>query len=82
MNKIKWHKKAKKQLKRIGDSTVQNRIYEAVDTLKSFPNCQNVKKLTDRDDYRLKVGRYRVFFTVDLRIISIEEVKKRDERTY
>lgn len=47
MNKIKWHKKAKKQLKRIGDSTVQNRIYEAVDALKSFPNCQNVKKLTD-----------------------------------
>lgn len=82
MNQIKWHKRAKKQLRRIGDSKVQNTIYTAVDALKSFPNCQNVKKLTNRDDYRLRVGKYRVIFTVDLRIISIEEVKKRDENTY
>ena len=34
--------------------------------------------------YRLRVGNYRVFFDFDgaVRIVSIEEVKKRDERTY
>lgn len=34
--------------------------------------------------YRLRVGRYRVFFefTREIKIIRIEEVKKRDEHTY
>jgi mRNA-degrading endonuclease RelE of RelBE toxin-antitoxin system len=37
-----------------------------------------------RYGYRLRVGRYRVLFDhVDvIRIIKIQEVKKRDERTY
>ncbi len=82
MNRIKWHKRAKKQLLRIGDTTIQNRIYAAVDSLRLFPNCMNVKKLANREDYRLRVGNYRVLFTVALEIISIEEVKKRDDRTY
>lgn len=35
-------------------------------------------------DYRLRVGRYRVLFNCEeeIKIIRIEEVKKRDERTY
>jgi len=35
-------------------------------------------------DYRLQMGDFRVFFEFDgdVRIIDIEEVKKRDERTY
>lgn len=34
--------------------------------------------------YRLRVGRYRIFFSNDdaISIITIEEVKKRDDRTY
>jgi len=36
------------------------------------------------DGYRLRVGSYRVLFdwNSDIHIVSIEEVKKRDERTY
>jgi len=34
--------------------------------------------------YRLRVGQYRVLFdwTVEIRIVEIHEVRKRDERTY
>jgi len=45
----------------------------------------NIKKLTDHHyDYRLRVGDYRVLFNVHecIEIISIEEVMKRDGRTY
>ena len=42
----------------------------------------NVKKLKNRDDFRLRVGRWRVFFTDTLHILYIEEIKKRDEHTY
>jgi mRNA-degrading endonuclease RelE of RelBE toxin-antitoxin system len=50
-----------------------------------MPNCQNVKALVNNQyPYRLRVGNYRVFFDFDdtLKIVSIEEVKKRDEHTY
>jgi mRNA interferase RelE/StbE len=50
-----------------------------------MPDCQGVKALTNhRYGYRLRVGRYRVLFDYDgeVRIVEIQEVKKRDERTY
>lgn len=47
--------------------------------------ARNVKALAHHEyGYRLRVGNYRVFFDFDgaVRIVSIEEVRKRDERTY
>jgi mRNA-degrading endonuclease RelE of RelBE toxin-antitoxin system len=82
MNQIKWQKKALKQLRKIKNIRTRNRIYDAVDTLRHFPDCRNAKKLVDREEYRLRVGNWRVFFTADLNIIYIEEVKKRNETTY
>ena len=82
---VDWKKKARKQLDKIDNRQTRNEIYDAVTTLCNFPNVEQVKKLTShRYDYRLRVGRYRVFFDVGdaVRIISIEEVKKRDDRTY
>jgi mRNA interferase RelE/StbE len=82
MNKIRWQKKALGQLRKIKDQKAQVKIYDAVDTLRYFPNCQNVKKLASRKDYRLRVGNWRVIFTANLEIIFIEEVKRRNENTY
>ncbi|MFQ5434480.1 MAG: type II toxin-antitoxin system RelE/ParE family toxin [Anaerolineae bacterium] len=80
---VEWARKAIRQLKRF-DRQHQKQIVVAVRSLKNWPNCEHVKFLKDRAGYRLRVGRYRVFFEVEksLRIIMIEEVKKRDERTY
>ncbi|NBI12482.1 type II toxin-antitoxin system RelE/ParE family toxin [[Haemophilus] felis] len=76
-------RKAMKQLRRIPESDV---IIDKCEELKSFPYCQNVKSLTNHKyPYRFRVGRYRVFFKLigdTLNIVSVEEVKKRDERTY
>lgn len=50
-----------------------------------MPDCLNVKKLVNHQyDYRLRVGNYRVMFNFDgiIHVVSIEEVKKRDEHTY
>lgn len=84
MNDIQWRRKAQKQLLKLPRQD-QGRIIDAVDTLANFPDCKNIKPLTNHPcPYRLRVGRYRVLFDHDgiCRIISIEEVKKRDERTY
>lgn len=82
MKNIQWRPKALRQLKKINDHQTKKTIYNAVSELKNFPDCQNIKKLKNRNDYRLRVGRWRVFFTESLEILYIEEVKKRDENTY
>lgn len=85
MNLIDWKPKALKQLVKIGEDATRRRIFTEVQALADFPACQGVKKLTNHDySYRLRVGNYRVFFEFDgvVKIIEIEEVRKRDERTY
>lgn len=82
---IDWKNKAQKQLAKISGRETRDAIYDTAQTLCNFPAVEHVKKLTNHKyQYRLRVGRYRVFFDVSdtVRIIHIEEVKKRDDRTY
>jgi mRNA-degrading endonuclease RelE of RelBE toxin-antitoxin system len=84
MNSINWTPKAAKQLRKL-DKQVQGPIRDAVTKLADMPNCQNVKALTNHPSgYRLRVGNYRVLFDWDgqIKIVEINEVSKRDERTY
>ncbi len=85
MHRIFWQPKARKQAMKIKDRRAQIAVADAVDTLKNFPECRNVKTLTNHENgYRLRVGRYRVLFDVnqEIRIIDVQEVKERDDQTY
>lgn len=86
MNKIIWRPKALRQLRKIKDVKMQEEIFQETQTLRDFSNCANVKRLTNHlYADRLRVGDYRVFFDFqggEARIVSIEEVKKRNEHTY
>ena len=82
MKTIRWNTRALRQLRKIRDTHTRERIYDSVESLKSFPKCKDVKKLKDRDEYRLKIGRWRVIFTESLEIIEIQEVKIRNGHTY
>lgn len=65
MNTIKWTVTASRQLRKIKDAGTRKDIYLAVQALLSFPECHGVKKLTNHIyPYRLRVGRYRVFFSL------------------
>lgn len=85
MNTINWQTKALKQMRKI-PAPAGKAIRTAVsDELSDLNQARNVKKLTNHAyGYRLRVGNYRVFFEFDgaIRIVTIEEVKKRDEQTY
>jgi hypothetical protein len=53
--------------------------------LTTMPETRNVKALVNHEyHYRLRIGNYRMFFNFDgaVRIIYIEEVRKRDDHTY
>ncbi len=84
MNSIEWKPKATRQFLKIRNRKARKNIARTVTALQEFPNVRNVKALKNRNDYRLRVGRYRVIFTVadSVKIITIEEVKKRNEQTY
>lgn len=84
MNSVKWSPKAVKQLLKI-NKPEQTGIKDAVGELAHMPDTRNVVALTNHKyQFRLRVGNYRVFFNFDgaVRIVLIEEVRKRDERTY
>lgn len=85
MNSINWQPKALRQLRRI-DAPAVKQIRTAVNTeLVDLSQARNVQALTNHEfGYRLRVGDYRVLFDFDgaVRIVSIEQVRKRDERTY
>lgn len=81
---INWARKARKQLSKV-DRSQQSDIIDAVDTLQDFPNVKNVLRLVNHEyEYRLRVGTYRVLFDADtiVRIIDIQQVRKRDDNTY
>ncbi len=86
MNQILWSSKALRQLRKIpaaDGATIRACVgRELVD----LGQARNVKALSGHScGYRLRVGRYRVLFDLiegELRIVLIEEVRKRDERTY
>jgi mRNA-degrading endonuclease RelE of RelBE toxin-antitoxin system len=85
VNSINWQPKALRQLRKI-EAQAGAQIRSAVSTeLVDLAQARNIKALTNHQyGYRLRVGNYRVFFEFEgsIRIVTIEEVKKRDERTY
>lgn len=85
MNAINWQPKALRQLRKL-DAQAGKQIRNAVTTeLVDLSKARNVNALTNHEhSHRLRVGSYRVLFNFDgaVHIISIEEVRKRDERTY
>lgn len=84
MNTIQWTTKALRQVRKL-PPVKQGEIADAVETLRDWPNVEQMKALQGKFGYRLRVGRYRIMFTVHAGaplVVRIEEVKKRDEHTY
>jgi mRNA-degrading endonuclease RelE of RelBE toxin-antitoxin system len=85
MYEIEWQPKAYRQLKKIKDRETLTAIKAAVLNLANWPDCLNIKSMRNHESgYRLRVGCWRILFAAQdhIRIILIQEVKKRDERTY
>jgi len=66
------------------------RIFAGINCLKDSETWEDVRKLVNHAyDYRLRVGNYRILFNleentdnIEINDISVEEIKKRDDRTY
>ena len=65
-------------------STFRAGIDEAILTLSQNPRPHGCKKLTDKEGYRIRVGNYRILYTVDdkAKAVVVYRIKIRGEATY
>jgi mRNA-degrading endonuclease RelE of RelBE toxin-antitoxin system len=81
MKTVKITMKAHKQIAKLNKQDMAS-IYEALEALAAWPDISGVKSLTDMPGYRLRIWQYRAMFEVSGEVITVTEVKRRNERTY
>lgn len=65
--------KAKRQLKRLSRQ-FKKQVQQAIDSLALDPRPPGCKKLTDREEYRIRSGNFRIIYTIqdnDLIVVVI-----------
>jgi len=72
---------AQRQLKKL-PKLVLRELQTAILGLASWPDVNNVRKLKNRPDYRLRIGRYRAVFEISEETLYITHVLLRDDKTY
>ena len=83
MKRIQYKSKAIRQIKKIKDKSVKKEITVMINQLKTYPVTPfQVSRYKTTDMLKFRVKNWRVFFTAELEIIEVQEVKKRNERTY
>lgn len=83
-HKVRFRSRSvRKELDDLDDETYL-RIAAAIFRLRENPRPASTEKLSGREAYRVRIGDYRVLYTVDdkAKEVRIEAVRKRDERTY
>lgn len=73
-------KKAERELGRLPDSIAKN-IVKNIRTLATNPYPQNSKKLQGQENYRLRIGSFRVIYTIDKKRKEITILRVADRKT-
>lgn len=76
MYSVKWEEKALIELEKL-EKSVSMRIFNKVDKLKENINSSDIKRLKGSDKFRLRVGDYRIIFSVEGNIITLWKVGHR-----
>ena len=80
MYEIRLHHDAARAYRRL-QGPIRERIREAIDALAAEPCPRGAVKLAGRDDFRVRVGDYRVVYAVDdaERIVLVARIAHRRE---
>lgn len=76
MFEIKWEKRALKELSKL-ERGIASRIYKKVESLKRGFLSKDIIKVKGKDEFRLRVGDYRVVFSLESNLIIIWKVGHR-----
>ena len=67
---IHYARPARKELERL-PAEVQDRITHAIDELQNNPRPHGSKKLQGSNEYRIRVGRYRVIYEIHEKTVVV-----------
>ena len=73
---IVWDEKAYSELNKI-EPSISRRVFKKIDELSENPFSKDIKKLKGSNDFRLRVGDYRVIFSINNGTIHILKVGHR-----
>ena len=76
MHQIEWKESAIKQLNKL-DSFIAKRVFSSIEGLQIDPFKKDIKKLKGSSDFRLRVGDYRVIFSIQNSVITILKIAHR-----
>lgn len=72
--RVNLKKSAIKDLDKLSD-VVLKRVQKSILTLADNPRPDGCKKLKGRDDYRIRVGDYRILYFIEDDIVTVEVVR-------
>lgn len=72
--KIKIKKSAQKEIKQLSDKDLK-RVVDKIALLAKDPRPEGCKKLSGDEKYRIRVGNYRVLYSIEDQILVIYVVK-------
>ena len=70
MYQIEWKENALREVEKL-ENSIARRIVKKVDELTENPFSKDIKKLKGCNDFRLRVGDYRIIFSIEK--LGIEE---------
>ena len=73
---IEWKEHALQNLEKL-ENSISRRIIKKVEELSENPFSKDIKKLKGSDDFRLRVGDYRVIFFIGKETIQILKIGHR-----
>ncbi len=76
MFEIKWDERALNELYKL-ENQISSRICKKVDELKDGFQSKNIKRLKGKNEFRLRVGDYRILFSLENNLIIIWKVGHR-----
>ena len=75
---ILYEKEALKELDKL-EPSISRRIIKKIDEMSENPASCDIKKLKASNDYRLRVGDYRIIFIFDQDLIKILKIGHRQQ---
>ena len=76
MYNIEWKEHTVKNIENL-ESSIAKRILKKVEELAENPFSKDIKKLKGSNDFRLRVGDYRIIFSIEKNTIQILKVGHR-----
>ena len=76
MYSVEWKQHASDNIQKL-ETTIARRIVKKIEELAENPFSKDIKRLKGMDDFRLRVGDYRVVFSIEKNIITILKIGHR-----